>query len=96
MTVLVPTPDFENYLILAVDEIARWGSDADRVQNRLRGMLRDLHSAALPPHRAKIARQLLRWDEQPGRPGEPDLTPSDVGLRPSPAWDPGSRSPQPD
>jgi uncharacterized membrane protein len=26
----------------------------------------------------------------------PDLTPSDVGLRPSPAWDPGGRSPRPD
>lgn len=89
LAVFVPTPGFEDYLVLAVDEIARWGSDAARVQNRLRGMLRDLHGAALPAHRAAIARQLLRWEEQPGRTGEPDLTPSDVGLRPSPAWDSG-------
>lgn len=96
LTVLVPTPDFEDYLILAVDEIARWGSDADRVQNRLRGMLRDLHSVALPAYRAAIARQLLRWDERPGQTGEPDLTPSDVGLRPSPAWSSERGSPRPD
>ncbi len=89
LAVFIPTPGFEDYLVLAVDEIARWGSDADRVQNRLRGMLRDLHGAALPAHRAAIARQLLRWDEQPGQTGEPDLTPSDVGLRPSPSWDSG-------
>ena len=89
LAVFVPTPDFENYLVLAIDEIARWGSDAARVQNRLRGMLRDLHSAALPAHRAAIARQLLRWDEQPEQATEDDLTPSDVGLRPSPAWDSG-------
>lgn len=89
LAVFVPTPGFEDYLVLAVDEIARWGSDADRVQNRLRGMLRDLHGAALPAHRAAIARQLLCWDEQLGQTGEPDLTPSDVGLRPSPSWDSG-------
>ncbi len=95
LVVFVPTPDFENYLVLAVDEIARWGSNAARVQNRLRGMLRDLHGAALPAHRAAITRQLLRWDEQPGQASEPDLTPSDVGLRPSPAWDSGRGSPNP-
>jgi uncharacterized membrane protein len=75
LAVVVPTPDFENYLVLAIDEIARWGSDAARVQTRLRGMLRDLHSAALPAHRAAIARQLLRWDEQPEEASEDDLTP---------------------
>lgn len=91
LAVVVPTPDFEDYLVLAVDEIARWGSDATRVQNRLRGMLRDLYTVALPEHRAAVARQLLRWDEQPGQTGEPDLTPSDVGLRPSPSWDPELR-----
>lgn len=94
LAVLVPTPDFEDYLVLAVDEIARWGSDADRVQNRLRGMLRDLYSAALPAYRAAIARQLLRWNEQPGQASEPDLTPSDVGLRPSPAWSSERGSPR--
>ncbi len=87
LAVFVPTPDFDNYLALAVDEIARWGADAARVQNRLRGMLRDLHSVALPAHRAAIARQLLRWEEQPAQADGPDLTPSDVGLRPSPAGD---------
>lgn len=83
LAVLVPTPDFETYLVLAVEEIAHYGSDSARLQNRLRGMLRDLHSAALPAHRGAIARQLLRWNEQSGHISEPDLSPSDVGLRPS-------------
>jgi uncharacterized membrane protein len=87
IAVWVPGPGFEDYLKLGVDEIDRWGADARRVRNRLRGMLRDLHTAALPEHRAPIARQLERWDERPGPLDQPDLTPSDVGLRPSRAWD---------
>ncbi len=86
LALVVPTPDFESYLVLAVEEIAHWGSDAPRVQNRLVCMLRDLYGAALPAHRAAITSQLLRWGEQPGPTGEPDLTPSDVGLRPNTAW----------
>ncbi len=84
LAVLVPTPDFETYLVLAVEEITHYGSGSARVHNRLRGMLRDLHSAALPAHHEAIARQLLRWDEQPGHISEPDLSPSDSGLRPHP------------
>ena len=83
LAVLVPTPDFETYLVLAVEEIARYGSDSARVHNHLRGMLHDLHSAALPAHRGAIARQLQRWDERPEQARELDLSLSDVGLRPN-------------
>ena len=84
LAVVVPEPRFADHLEVAVDEIARWGSDSPRIQHRLSGLLRDLATVALPQHRPALGRQLARWDE--GMPGEGalDRTPSDAGLRPDP------------
>ncbi|MGP4058966.1 DUF2254 domain-containing protein [Mycobacterium sp. 4D054] len=74
----VPEPSFADYLALAIDEIAHWGEDAERVQRRLRAMLVDLRDAALPRHRPRITEALERIggsvpsDEPPA---------SDTGLR---------------
>jgi uncharacterized membrane protein len=77
--------DCETYLVLAVEEIARYGSDSARVHNRLRDML-DLHSTALPAHRGTIARQLSAGRTARAGP-RARLSPSDVGLRPSSTGD---------
>ena len=81
--VTVPSPSFGDYLALGVEEVAHWGAEAPRVQDRLRGMLRDLVTVALPEHRPALAAQLARWQEalEPG--DTVDLTPSDHGLRPA-------------
>ncbi len=82
LAVHVPQPGFDNYLTLAVDEIARWGSDADRIQYRLRVMLADLHDAVLPENRLSIVRAQRALPD--GSPLTRDGTyepPTDVGLR---------------
>lgn len=82
LALYVPQPDFADYLALAVDEIAHWGADADRVQRRLRVMLIDLHGAALPQHRAALAQALSSFaiDSSPTNWADPGQ-PSDIGLR---------------
>ncbi|HYN29533.1 MAG TPA: DUF2254 domain-containing protein [Dermatophilaceae bacterium] len=79
-SLVVPTPAFADYLHLAVDEVARWGADADRVQRRLSVMLQDLHDAALPEHRGVIGRALLRHGPGPGSDGAAGAA-TDIGLR---------------
>ncbi len=81
LALYVPQPDFADYLALAVDEIAHWGADADRVQRRLRVMLIDLHGAALPQHRAALAQALSSFaiDSSPTNWADPGQ-PSDIGL----------------
>ena len=81
LALLVPQPAFADYLTLAVDEIAHWGSDTERVQRRLRVMLEDLEDAALPKHRPALARALnsLGRNSSPTERGDPP--PSDIGLR---------------
>lgn len=82
LAVDVPQPDFPDYLTLAVDEIARWGADADRIQRRLRVMLHDLHAAARPEHQPALERALEGLGQDPSRtPGGSALDASDVGLR---------------
>nr|WP_301539032.1 DUF2254 domain-containing protein [Nocardioides sp. zg-1230] len=58
LAVHVPRATFEDHLRLAVDEIAHWGADSERVQRRLRTMLVDVQEAALPEHRDAVARAL--------------------------------------
>lgn len=87
LAVVLPEPTFAEHLTVAIDEVARWGADSPRIEHRLRGLLRDLATVALPQHRPAIAQQLARWDEVPPGKGVLDLTPSDAGLRP----DPGQR-----
>ncbi|PJJ57754.1 putative membrane protein [Mumia flava] len=81
----VPQPGLGDYLALAVDEIARWGADDERVLRRLRVMLADLEHAALPVHRSAVLEVLGRLDtvgDQRTVAGRVDaLAPSDVGVR---------------
>lgn len=78
----VPQPAFADYLTLAVDEIAHWGADAERVRRRLRVMLDDLYDTALPQHRPALAQALssLGCDFPPTNWGDRQ-PPSDIGLR---------------
>ncbi len=82
LAVVLPEAELGEHLAVAVDEVARWGADSPRVQRRLRAMLRDLATVALPPHRPAIGRQLARWEESLPGAGVLDLAPSDAGLRP--------------
>lgn len=58
LAVDVPQPGFADYLDLAVDEIAHWGSESDRVMRRLETMLEDQRSAARPEHRPVVMGKL--------------------------------------
>lgn len=80
LLVSVPQPQIEDYLVLAFDEIARWGSDSPRIQRRLRVALADIEHAARPEHRSAVTAALAR---HPGPPAEPAHahSASDVGLR---------------
>ena len=51
---------FEQYLDLAVDEIAHWGAGSIQVPRRLTEMLEDLVVAAAPDHRAAVRAKLDR------------------------------------
>ena len=82
LVLVVPQASFGDLLDLGVDEIARWGADAERVQRRLRVMLADLHEAARPEHRPAVARAQARLGEYaPAAADEDALAPTDVGLR---------------
>lgn len=77
----VPQPGFGQYLELALDEIAYWGRDDQRIQRRLSVLLQDLHHAALDEHRGDVERALVRYGhEVTAEHVEPE--PSDTGLRP--------------
>jgi uncharacterized membrane protein len=82
--VVVPEPDFPQYLDLAVEEIRRWGAEDPRIRDRLTGMVRDLLTVARPENIACLADRLAQWGDHDGPvvTGGTDLTPSDVGLRP--------------
>ena len=60
LAVDVPEPGFGDHLDLAVDEIAHWGAESERVLGHLRGMLEDLRAAARPEHREAVERKLSR------------------------------------
>ncbi|HEY0642443.1 MAG TPA: DUF2254 family protein, partial [Nocardioides sp.] len=82
LAVDVPQPSLADYLALAVDEIAHWGADVDRVQQRLAVMLRDLQDAAVPQHREAVRGALASFgarghDVRVG----PEPEPTDTGLR---------------
>ncbi len=82
LALYVPQPAFEDYLTLAVDEIAYWGADAERIQRRLWVMLDDLHHAALPGHRPALAQALSSYDSDSSPTNWDDpQPPSDIGLR---------------
>ncbi len=82
LAVDVPQPGLDDYLALAVDEIAHWGGDVDRIRARLGVMLRDVLEAALPAHQPAVRRALDSFATRSGdtRVG-PEPEPTDTGLR---------------
>ncbi len=82
LAVHVPQPGLADFLTLAVEEIAHWGADVERVQRRIAVMLRDLSDAALPPHRPAIGQALASFtDRFPDHPPRQSPEPTDIGLR---------------
>lgn len=80
LLVSVPQPQFEDYLLLAFDEIARWGKDSPRIQRRVRVALADIEDAARPEHRSAVTAALARHPSPSREPGDAHSAP-DVGLR---------------
>ncbi len=60
LRLLLPAESLEDYLALALDEIGQYGADAIQVQQKLRRLLTDLRSAALPEHRPTLDARLGR------------------------------------
>ena len=82
LAVHVPQPDLKDYIHLAVDEIAHWAADVDRVQRRLGVMLEDLREAAHPVQRAAVASALESFAAgAPGQVAPNPAHPTDTGLR---------------
>lgn len=53
-----PTPSWEDYLTLAVDETRHYGEGSVQVSRRLRALLEDLHDCAPEPRRPAIEAEL--------------------------------------
>ena len=51
---LTPAPRFEEFLVLALDEVDQYGADASQVQARIDSLLEDLVTAARPEHRGAV------------------------------------------
>ena len=81
LAVSVPQLDFAGYLHLAVDEVAHWGKDSERIRRRLEVMLRDLEESAGPEHRAAVAAAIGRHVGHGRSPRREAFDPADVGLR---------------
>lgn len=56
------TPEWEDYLDLAVTEIRGYGDRSVQVARRLRALLQDLRASVPEPRRAAVAEQLRRLD----------------------------------
>jgi uncharacterized membrane protein len=59
---LVPSPNWEEFLALAVTEIREYGGSAIQVVRRLRAMLEELHEAVLPEYKAAVEAELARLE----------------------------------
>ena len=59
LRVLYRTPDWEDFVLLAVTEVRQYGADSVQVARRLRAMLESL-SAAVTPDRAAVLQEQLR------------------------------------
>jgi uncharacterized membrane protein len=60
LRVVYPTPHWEDFLTLAVDEIRYYGATSIQVMRRLRALLEDLHEAVSPDRRLAVEHQLIR------------------------------------
>jgi uncharacterized membrane protein len=67
--VIVPGPDWSDYLDLACAEIATYGVDSVQVEQALRGMLDDLLTVVDDDRRAAVERQRERLPAMPGPAG---------------------------
>jgi uncharacterized membrane protein len=60
LRVVYPTPHWEDFLALAVDEIRYYGATSIQVMRRLRALLEDLREAVPPERRGAVEHQLVR------------------------------------
>jgi uncharacterized membrane protein len=60
--VVIPAPDFGDYLRLAVTEIRQYGASSPQVCRRLRAMLQELLAGVGPERRAAVAAELTALD----------------------------------
>ncbi len=60
LRVVYPTPHWEDFLTLAVDEIRYYGATSIQVMRRLRALLEDLHEVVPPERRLAVEHQLVR------------------------------------
>jgi uncharacterized membrane protein len=67
-----PTPNWEDFVLLATTEIRQYGRDSIQVQRRLRAMLNDLVKT-LPPQRAPVLEKELELLGTSSRRTFPDL-----------------------
>lgn len=64
LVVILPRPDWDDYVALACDEIRRWGRDSLQVQRRLRAMLDDLLTIVPDERRPALEEQRAMLDAQ--------------------------------
>jgi uncharacterized membrane protein len=62
LRVFYPTPDWNDFLTLALDEIHMYGANSQQVMRRLRALLLDLRQEVPPERLAAIDHQLARVD----------------------------------
>jgi uncharacterized membrane protein len=62
LRLLFPVPSWEDFLVLALDEIRFYGASSIQVMRRLRALLQDLTEHAPPERRAAVQRYLERVD----------------------------------
>ncbi len=60
LRVVYPTPHWEDFLALAIDEIRLYGATSIQVMRRLRALLEDLHAAVPLERRAAVEHHLVR------------------------------------
>jgi uncharacterized membrane protein len=63
LRVLFPVPDWEDFLLLAFDEIRFYGASSIQVMRRMRALLQDLRDHVPPERQAAVDRYLERVDK---------------------------------
>ncbi len=62
LRVVLPRPDWDDYVMLALDEIRQYGRQSIQVARRLRALLLDVRTVALPERAAILDRELALLD----------------------------------
>ncbi len=63
LRLVFPVPSWEDFLILAFDEIRFYGASSIQVMRRMRALLQELTEHVPPPRREALARDLARVDK---------------------------------